>query len=550
MFKSMSEILFPPRSAKPVAEGASGPVAADPAFAEVMQEAEQTHAEAAADAVFLVAALQAVLPRPVAPDCMAGEGEGGDAATSIAVPLVAGEPTDDAVIRKEATPTSTTTENADQMLARIAEVAAPALPAEIQAEPAPMPKVAPHELAMGCGPDFARLDRVAPTTAPPQASTAEPTQGLVRQAAPTMPAPPSPTAGPNRHDAVEPTDDRPDLNVADANRPTIPPTPKAEAQPVSPAPVGTASIVQTKIETTDDGATLQEKPFAGMVLHITTDATAAQELPSARVTPLRHDEGATQFLWRRTMQADAAQPKQPDLPVVPRKMTHSDPPSPVPQQGLETQGADIAPVAVADREDAPPAAPPAPPVSTPAAEPKTDRATTLPEVAPTKPEAPALPGMALGPIPAEAAPRSEIHESVGQRHAPATPLRQVVETLAAQPVDVPGRIELTLTPETLGKLHFDMRPEGGGLSIVLSAERADTLDLMRRHLPDLVAELKQAGIQAGSFSFSSWNEGQRAQTPQPETNTFEPTATAIARPTPAPRPARDVSPLGGLNMRF
>lgn len=550
MFKSMSEILFPPRSAKPVAEGAPGPVAADPAFAEVLQEAEQIDAEAAAGAAFLVAALQAVLPRPVAPACMADGGEGGDAATSIAVPLIAGEPTDDAVSREEATPTSTTTEDADQMLAMIAEVAAPALPVDIRAEPAPMPKVAPHELAMGGGPDLARLDQVVPTTTPPQASTAEPTQGLEWQAAPTMPVPPSPTAGPKRHDAVKPADDRPDLNAADANRPTISPAPTAEAQPVGPAPVGTAPIVQAKIETTDDGAILQEKPFAGMVLHITTDATAAQELPAVRVAPLRHDEGATQFLWRRTMQADAAQPKQPDPPVVPRKMTHSDPSPPAPQQGLEIQDADIAPVAVADREDAPPAAPPAPPVSTPAAESKVDRATTLFEVASTKPEAPALPGMALGPMPTEAAPRSEIHESVGQRHAAATPVRQVVETLAAQPVDVPGRIELTLTPETLGKLHFDMRPEGGGLSIVLSAERADTLDLMRRHLPDLMAELKQAGIQAGSFSFSSWNEGQRAQTPQPETNAFEPTATAIAIPTPAPRPARDFSPLGGLNMRF
>ena len=38
-----------------------------------------------------------------------------------------------------------------------------------------------------------------------------------------------------------------------------------------------------------------------------------------------------------------------------------------------------------------------------------------------------------------------------------------------------GRIELTLSPETLGRVHFDMRPDATGLSITLSAERPETL---------------------------------------------------------------------------
>lgn len=551
MFKSMSEILFPPRSAKPVAEGASGPLAANPAFAEVLQEVEQTSAEAAA-AVSLVAVLQAVLPRPIAPARMTGEVEGGVAANSTDVPLVAGAPTDGVVAREDGPTTSVVTKGAAQMLALIAEVETPALPADIRAEPAPMPKVAPRELTMGGDPDVALLDQAAPTTIPPQANTAEPAQGLVWQAATTMPAPPSPTTVPKRHDAAEPADDRSAVNMADANHPAAPPAPKTEARPagptpVDPAPIGAEPIVQAKVETTPSSTILQEKPFAGMALQVATDASALQDLPPARVAPLRHDEGATQFLWRQTMQADAAQPEQ---PAVQRKMTHSDPSLSAPQQGLEIQEADVAPVAAVDREDVPPAAPSVSPATTPESEPKADRITALPEVASTKPEAPALPGMPLGPMQADGALRNPIHDSAAQRHVPATPVRQVVEALAAQPVDVPGRIELTLTPETLGKVHFDMRPEGGNLSIVLSAERADTLDLMRRHLPDLMAELKQAGIQAGSFSFSSWNEGQRAQTPQSETNTFEPTATAIAMPTPAPHPARDVSQLGGLDIRF
>lgn len=132
---------------------------------------------------------------------------------------------------------------------------------------------------------------------------------------------------------------------------------------------------------------------------------------------------------------------------------------------------------------------------------------------------------------------------------PQTPMQQASAALVRLAVDAPGRIELTLTPETLGRVHFDMRPEGAGLAITVSAERSETLDLIRRHLPDLLAELRQAGVQAGTMSFGSWAEGQSAPskddwTKNPVNN---PAPTPLDRPAPVHQPTLAVT---GLNLRL
>jgi flagellar hook-length control protein FliK len=535
MFKSMSEILFPPRSTKQVAEAAAAP-AADLAFAEVLQDAEEIEVEIAVGTAFLPAILQDLLPRPVAPASTTGEAARAAAALDcVAVPLVTGAPTDEAVTKEESTPTSTTADGAGQMLAMIFGAAASERPAEIRADPDLMPQAALGELATDTSPGIAPRAQFVAEPVPPQSSTAEPVQAVAWQAATKAPEPP-PAIVPKRLDAEEPADELSDLKVPDTNRVTDPPAPKTEPRPTSSEPA-----VQAKVETTSGGATLHHKSSSGTAPDISADAAVVQDVVFARVATPRHEEGATQFLWRQALQTDAAQP---DPPPAQHKIIDSGPTSHAPEKGREIPAADLEPAAAVDRDDSPPATPLVASLST------TDGPTALPEAEVTKPEAPVSPGVALGAIQTEGTLRSQIHDGTVQRPAPPTPVRQVVEILAAQPADVPGRIELTLTPETLGKVHFDMRPEGDSLSIVLSAERADTLELMRRHLPDLMAELKQAGIQAGSFSFSSWNEGQRAQSPQLAAPPFEPTETPVAVPTPPTRPVRAVSHLGGLDMRF
>ena len=132
---------------------------------------------------------------------------------------------------------------------------------------------------------------------------------------------------------------------------------------------------------------------------------------------------------------------------------------------------------------------------------------------------------------------------------PQTPMQQASAALVRLAADAPGRIELTLTPETLGRVHFDMRPEGAGLAITVSAERSETLDLIRRHLPDLLAELRQAGVQAGTLSFGSWAEGQSAPSKEGWTKTHDDDTapTPLDRPAPVHQPTLAIT---GLNLRL
>jgi flagellar hook-length control protein FliK len=132
---------------------------------------------------------------------------------------------------------------------------------------------------------------------------------------------------------------------------------------------------------------------------------------------------------------------------------------------------------------------------------------------------------------------------------PQNPMQQASAALVRLAADAPGRIELTLTPETLGRVHFDMRPEGAGLAITVSAERSETLDLIRRHLPDLLAELRQAGVQAGTLSFGSWAEGQSAPSKEGWTKTHDDDTapTPLDRSAPVQQPTLAVT---GLNLRL
>lgn len=122
-------------------------------------------------------------------------------------------------------------------------------------------------------------------------------------------------------------------------------------------------------------------------------------------------------------------------------------------------------------------------------------------------------GAPFGPIPgalppiAMSMPDVAPLRSQSDRESLVSPIHhQVAQAIAQVPAGQPGRLELVLTPEDLGSLRFDMVEGAEGTSIVMSAERPETLDLMRRHLPDLVADLRQSGILGGTLSFGQWSE--------------------------------------------
>lgn len=161
---------------------------------------------------------------------------------------------------------------------------------------------------------------------------------------------------------------------------------------------------------------------------------------------------------------------------------------------------------------------------------------------------PSDPALALQPAPLPTPPSLGL-PSITMPTTPQSPVQQVTVALVHLASDAPGRIELTLTPETLGRVHFDMRPEGAGLAITVSAEEPETLDLIRRHLPELMAELRQAGVQAGTLSFGTWAEGHNA----PAKDGHAWTEDKGPEPTPPANPLKKhwpTAPIVGLDLRL
>lgn len=114
----------------------------------------------------------------------------------------------------------------------------------------------------------------------------------------------------------------------------------------------------------------------------------------------------------------------------------------------------------------------------------------------------------------------------------------------------PGMTELRLSPEELGAVRIDLRTEGDQAILTLSAERPDTLDLMRRHADRLVSDLRAAGFQQLDLSFGRWAGQGQPQGGQPG-QAMAPPADAPPAPRAADPPlAPSRPPIGGANSLY
>ncbi len=130
-----------------------------------------------------------------------------------------------------------------------------------------------------------------------------------------------------------------------------------------------------------------------------------------------------------------------------------------------------------------------------------------------------------------------------------TVIQQAKNALLANAVtDGAGQIDLTLTPEDLGSVRFEMKQEAGGMAVVLFAERPETLDLIRRNVADLISELNDAGVQTSGFAFGTWSERQgQPEKPKAGLTDLSPDEQPT-RQSPPPRQATLAA--GGLDLRF
>lgn len=585
MFKSLSEILFRPRMPTPMGE-ATTTATADPTFTEEFREIEAISVDTLPDAVFLLTSLRELAPIGVAPipdasaDLTAEVADSGKPAGKIGgeiggeiggdgPPSLAKTPTDTLLPPAEAPPSEPAGKAAPLILVKTICASTPLLPRSAEAPPeneakAPeAPELAPSETHDGMRKDALPYDLLASGFPLPRV-TGSPEQSVISEVS-LLPCPPLPL----RQAPMEPVDPAQDLTPPIAKNPPAPLTSKAA--PLAPPP--TETIIASPPQARGDLGAHKDKGVAAISLPVAPELVTIAVAAPPKATPLPPDEAALHFTWRQAMEVDAAPPDHtsppaftqpvPALPLpsqpVPFPPSPDSPqPPPLPVVGLASHLAPLRTEPTPPDENMMPkdtaSAPPPLVTARPFAdrEAEGDQPLVLPKMVLAKPEETQTPpemAFAVGQVEAPRhAPPIEIATS---RHIPASPVHQVVETLAALPPDTPGRIELTLTPDNLGKLHFDMRTEAGGLSIVLSAERPDTLDLMRRHLPELMAELKQAGVQTGSFSFSSWNGGQRPPPPLQDIDNGRLTAiSATALPPLARRAPPPSGTAGGLDMRF
>ncbi len=141
----------------------------------------------------------------------------------------------------------------------------------------------------------------------------------------------------------------------------------------------------------------------------------------------------------------------------------------------------------------------------------------------------------------------------GQSQAPAAHVRpdlishQLAKVLLTTAED---RAELLLDPAELGRLRFEITHRGDAVQIILSAERPETADLLRRNADQLLGDLRDMGFSGSALSFGAWGKNQEKQTSQFD---LDPNGDPVPQVAPAQTfhplpPARNS--LGGLDIRL
>ncbi|SMX32194.1 Flagellar hook-length control protein FliK [Maliponia aquimaris] len=129
------------------------------------------------------------------------------------------------------------------------------------------------------------------------------------------------------------------------------------------------------------------------------------------------------------------------------------------------------------------------------------------------------------------------------RPDPQPVLRQIADGVARMR---DGGIELQLAPEELGRVRMQMVPGESGLAVHITADRPETLDLMRRNIEQLARDLADAGYGGAAFTFGDSGGGNEDRTPRGGSGalTREPAERAI------PEPAETTPVTDGLDIRI
>lgn len=117
------------------------------------------------------------------------------------------------------------------------------------------------------------------------------------------------------------------------------------------------------------------------------------------------------------------------------------------------------------------------------------------------PEAPLPAAIALQEIPA-AAPRATRHDFAGKTASSMSDAAPRPVSIVTSSVTPDGAIEVRLDPPDLGRVSIDFSADANGVvKAIIIADRADTLDLIRRHIDIFRDELSKQGFGDVDMSF-------------------------------------------------
>ena len=108
-----------------------------------------------------------------------------------------------------------------------------------------------------------------------------------------------------------------------------------------------------------------------------------------------------------------------------------------------------------------------------------------------------LPGSATAPV--AMASGSGAAASAAAAPLPASVSHQIVTALSQAGN---GQVDLVLSPEELGRVRLSLSASDSGITVHVTAERAETLGLIRRHIDLLAQDFRAIGYDAVSFGFS------------------------------------------------
>ncbi|WP_300515740.1 flagellar hook-length control protein FliK [Aliiroseovarius sp.] len=130
-------------------------------------------------------------------------------------------------------------------------------------------------------------------------------------------------------------------------------------------------------------------------------------------------------------------------------------------------------------------------------------------------------------------------------------LAQQVADVARMMPDRP--VELTLSPEELGRLRLTFTVDGGTMAVAVNAERPETMDLLRRNIDALAQELREIGYDEVNFDFTQGGNARGGNDDGASSAQFSGSdeGARSSASEPPPDPARlTLGPTGGIDIRL